>query len=919
VGTRGQRRAGLILSLAVSIVILALYFRGSLAALEAWAYDSLMPLRTDHSGAGNIVLVVVDDRSLDAVGEWPWPRSRHAQLIRRLMQAGPPKAIVFDLLFLRRRGHAQEDAALAREMKKAGNVFLAMYFAREEKALRVGKYGVRMARMNWPAAALAKAARGVGPVNVFPDQDGVVRAAPVALECRGRAYPSLPVLAAGFTCGARTLKPRITLGKYAHLGPCHIPVDHAGEMLIHFAGPYGTITSFSCYDILEGRAAPRSFAGKVVVVGFSAAGMSDSHSTPVSPAMPGVEINAHIIGTILERAYSKRASPLATAALILLAGVLVGLVVPRSSPGAAVAASLLLAAALVSAGIIFLQTRGLWFPIVTPALTVGAALLATTADAYRRTQRDDARLESSLSTLALATRMLGASTSRSTLIAALREEIRELVEARRCDVFLLEEESGNLVLLSATGEPADPPLILAPGEGLAGRATQQSKTIMMQRASEWPPEAEAVERLVGFTPGSIIAVPLKHHDRLLGAVQVVRRNDAPPFGERQAALLNALAFEAAVALENAELYEKLEGRVELANRQLVRAYRELEAEKERLGALLSNMADAVLMTDPHHRIVYLNPAAEALLNVRGTELMGSELTSLDVPGLAELVQSAKGEIVTAQLSLAQPEPRSLSAAARQISGSEGAPIGTVTVLTDVTVLQQLSELKTELVRHVSHEIRGPLTPIRGFAEVLLGEGDKHDAETREFLGIISHQSLRLERLVDGLLDAARLDAGHDLQLNLQSLRLAPVLERVIALERLGTETHTFRVEIPDDLPPLLADEARLEQVLINLVHNAVKYSREGGEILISASQQDKQVHISVKDQGMGMSPQEIAQLFQPFYRIQRDAEKRIKGTGLGLYLVRQLVELHGGRVWAESPGPGQGSTFNFTIPLAQST
>lgn len=915
-GIRARRRAGVILSLAVSVVMLALYFRGNLAALEAWAYDSLMAARAGSVATNKIAMVLIDDRSLDSLGEWPWPRSRHAQLIRRVMKAGPPKAVVFDLLFPPRQGQESEDAALAREMKKAGNVFLAMFFSREEKTLRVGDKGIRMTRIKCPSPVLGKAARGVGAVNVFPDHDGVVRASPTVFECRGRAYPSLGAMAAAFVSGARTLKPRIALGRCIQMGDCRIPVDHAGEMLIHFAGPYGAVRTYSYKDVLKGRIEPGRFADKVVVVGFSAAGMSDAHPTPVSPAMPGVEINAHIINTILQQAHSARASPLATVAIILLTGVLVGILVPRSSPSTSVAISLLLAAGIAGIGVLALDVWGLWLPIVAPPLTVGAALLATMADAYRRTQRDDVALESSLSTLALATRMLAVGTARASLVSALREEIRDLVQARRCDIYLFDEDSEHLILMDASGHPGDPAMGLALGESFVGRAAQQDKTVLVSAAAEWPAEAQAVERLVGFPPGAMLAVPLKHHDRLMGAAQVVRRADELPFGEREAALLNALAFEAAVALENAELYEKLEGKVELANRQLVRAYRDLASEKERLGALLNNMADAVLMTDPDHKIVYLNPAAEVLLGVRGADLMGSDLTALEVPGLADLVREASDQIATAQLSLSNPEPRNLSAAARQISGPDGAPIGTVTVLSDVTVLHQLSELKTELVRHVSHEIRGPLTPIRGFAELLLSEGEKHDEATREFLEIIAHQSLRLQRLVDGLLDAARLDAGHDLNLNLQPVRLADVVERTFALERLGTEGHTFRADIPADLPPLMADESRLEQVLVNLVHNAVKYSPDGGEITVSAHREDSQIRVSVRDPGLGMTREEIEQLFQPFYRIQRDAEKRIKGTGLGLYLVKQLVELHGGKVWAESTGHGKGSRFIFTIPAA---
>jgi len=917
---RHKHKPSLWLSLAVGAVMLALYLAGLLAGFEARAYDAFVLLRTEASVAENVRIVLIDDSSLEALGPWPWPRGRHAELLRRAAEVGPPRAVVFDLLFLNTPGKEEEDAELARALREAGNAFLAMYFEREPgQPLEVGEHGVLMTQVRKPSRALAQAAKGMGPVNVFPDRDGVVRSAPVAIDYNGRPYPSLAVQVASFAAGEKWDPLQVRLGDHAQLGRLRIPVDHAGEMLIHFAGPYGSVRWESYVDVLRGRIPRGWLKDKVVIVGFSAAGMADSHATPVSPAMPGVEINAHIVNTILQGEYLRKARWHVPIILILGAAIVLGFGVANLPPARCFLMAVLLSLAFLLGGIYSLNSRGVWIPVVTPILTVGVTLLACMVDAFRRAEKDEVELESSLSTLAMAARMLGASTSRKALLTALRDEIRDVVQARRSDIFLLDEDGQRLSLVSATGEVSPSAVSFATGEGLAGRVAAEGKALVLNppldRVS--PVDAGRVSDILGFEPGALLLVPLKHHDRLLGVVQVARRRDETPFAERDAALLEALAFEAAVALENAELYEKLEGRVELANRELVRAYRELAAEKDRVETLLQNMADAVIMNAPDGRALYLNPAGQALFGIKGSDAVGAELSVFQLGGLSELVAEAQEQAsATAQLTLEKPERRVLSATAKQIKGPDGTPIGTVTVLTDVTVLQELSEMKTELVRHVSHELRGPLTPIQGFAQMLLQQQSGFDPETREFLQIISHQSIRLQRLVEGLLDAARLEAGRGIELNIEPTALRPVVDRVIALEKLGTETHNFAVSIPDDLPLLAADESRLEQVIINLVHNAVKYSPDGGEISVTARTDGPVVEISVSDQGLGMTQQEVEQLFQPFYRLGRDSEKRIKGAGLGLYLTKQLVELHGGRVRAESEGSGRGSSFHFTIPVA---
>ncbi|MCJ7797562.1 MAG: HAMP domain-containing histidine kinase [Thermoleophilia bacterium] len=202
----------------------------------------------------------------------------------------------------------------------------------------------------------------------------------------------------------------------------------------------------------------------------------------------------------------------------------------------------------------------------------------------------------------------------------------------------------------------------------------------------------------------------------------------------------------------------------------------------------------------------------------------------------------------------------------------------------------------------------------GFAQTLRGMPEKIDEEERaEFLGIIEQESNRLLVMINDLLDISRMEAGRTLSVDYKDVDLRPLTEHVVRFQRVTTTSHSFLFEFPAEGLTVEADRDKVEQIVTNLVSNAIKYSPKGGEVVIGAREEGEEVVVYVRDQGLGMGPEEIGQLFQRYQRVDRDAIKGIRGTGLGLYLVRGLVEVHGGRVWAESQ-PGEGSTFYFSLP-----
>ncbi len=232
-------------------------------------------------------------------------------------------------------------------------------------------------------------------------------------------------------------------------------------------------------------------------------------------------------------------------------------------------------------------------------------------------------------------------------------------------------------------------------------------------------------------------------------------------------------------------------------------------------------------------------------------------------------------------------------------------------------LQELDRLKSDFVSMVSHELRSPLTNISGAVELMLEEEELSDEYVRKMLGVVGDQSGRLIRLVQGILDVSRIDAGK-LYLDLDEVDILPLLKRVVSSLQATTVFHWFDVPATDDLPPVWGDEDRIEQIFFNLLDNAIKFSPSGGPISIQMEAGDEEIGISITDPGVGISAVKQETLFQKFHRLDSHDSRETYGHGLGLYITKGLVEAHGGKIWVESV-EGEGSTFSLTLPLARKT
>ncbi len=340
---------------------------------------------------------------------------------------------------------------------------------------------------------------------------------------------------------------------------------------------------------------------------------------------------------------------------------------------------------------------------------------------------------------------------------------------------------------------------------------------------------------------------------------------------------------------------------------------ELKRARARLEVTLANLSDGVIITDDRGHVALANDAALAMLAVQGPIVDEPVVEVARDHELAEMVTKALATDDRVQERVVHHgrSGRVLQAAARRLD-TAGERIGVI-VLRDITELRRLEGVRRDFVANVSHELRTPLTSIRVLVETL-ESGALHDPDvSSDFLARIVSEVDRLALLVDDLLDLARIESGR--------IRLSP--ERVIpaemiwhVVERMEPQVEraglSVEVVVAADTPAVVADRERIDQVLLNLVHNAIKFTPAGGVITLSVSSVSNAVQFAVRDTGVGVSPEDMPRVFERFYKA--DRARHSQGTGLGLAIAKHIVQAHGGQIWAE-PNSDVGTVFRFTLPI----
>ena len=345
--------------------------------------------------------------------------------------------------------------------------------------------------------------------------------------------------------------------------------------------------------------------------------------------------------------------------------------------------------------------------------------------------------------------------------------------------------------------------------------------------------------------------------------------------------------------------------------------REAEEKKLQLSAVLENMAEGVLAVDREGHLVVVNSAAEGLLGIRREDTLGKNfMEAVFNHRLHDMLEEAsrKKGLIAGEIEIRRPHPALLKVNAVSIP-SEDHSVEGLLVLHDITKIRRLERLRRDFVANVSHELKTPITSIKGFIETLLGGALASREQSEKFLRMMEEDTLRLYRLVQDLLELSKIESG-EAPLHKEPCDLAAEAEKTLAKLKLFADEHGVTLEnhlrdVP--LPRVLADRDKLAQVLLNLTDNAVKFNKTGGRVLLTAETEGGKVRASISDTGPGIPESAIPRIFERFYRVDAGRARDQGGTGLGLAIVKHLVEAHGGEVSCRSE-LGKGSTFTFWLP-----
>ena len=473
-----------------------------------------------------------------------------------------------------------------------------------------------------------------------------------------------------------------------------------------------------------------------------------------------------------------------------------------------------------------------------------------------------------------------------------------LLGADACAVRTLEDD--ELVVGAAFGVGADDVV----GTRISATAWL-SGDVFQSRAPVAVVDASADERLAGADPlvaagySAYLGVPLSGPEGAPAGVLAVYARRPRTWRVEEIEALQALAGNTSAALANAELYSRV------------------SLEKERSVAILANIADGIVAVDRDGSVVLWNAAAEQVTGVPQEEAIGRTMVQVLQRELESDDDAAhSGQRLVSILRGGEEVWLSLSEAVMR--DPLGAVAGRIFAFRDISADRMVEQVKSDFVAAVSHELRTPLTSIYGFAETLLRQDIPFaEDERRTFLGYIASESGRLTEIVDQLLNVARLDAG-DLQVELGRIDVGSVVSEVVGTveQGEGVNGHRFEIDLPDEPLAAEADPEKVRQVFNILVENALRYSPQGGTVTVGARRNADRVEVRVVDEGMGIPASEREWIFRKFYRAESAARDGAAGTGLGLFIAKELVNAMGGRIWVDST-EGEGSSFAFELPVAR--
>lgn len=517
------------------------------------------------------------------------------------------------------------------------------------------------------------------------------------------------------------------------------------------------------------------------------------------------------------------------------------------------------------------------------------------------------------------TSQLAASLDQDRVLKQALALVEEAVPATQSLILLVDQASDRLVLRAARGAKGNDQTW---PKQLAAWVISTNQAVIVPDARRDPrwgnlPQEEPAR--------AALAVPLATNEEIVG-VLLLLHTEPDVFTPQQLDLVEAAAIQVANALNNASLYLLIRDQAQRLGRML--HLEQIESAKNQ--AILESIADGVVVADAHNRIVLVNLPASNILGMPRRSLIGKSINELlglyshaETSWLATIADWARNAdriqewtFLAGQLNI---EAKVVSIHLSPVlAGSQF--FGTVSIFRDITKEVEVDRLKSEFVSNVSHELRTPMTSIKGYVDLLLlGAAEPLGPRQQRYLEVVKNNAQRLQILVNDLLNISRLEMG-EIKLDLRPLSLQLLIRQVVDGHLNGRIQHEHKplsvsTNLPESLPAVYADAQRVIQILTNLLDNAFNYTLPDGHIGISARVENNFVFIRISDTGIGIAPENQAHIFERFYRADDNLVRTIPGTGLGLTIVKSLVEMHGGAIQVASK-PGKGSAFTFSLPIA---
>ncbi len=493
------------------------------------------------------------------------------------------------------------------------------------------------------------------------------------------------------------------------------------------------------------------------------------------------------------------------------------------------------------------------------------------------------------------------------------QRIAMILQAEKIVIMFYDREAGELIGIPPSyGVEEDRLKVfrVRATAGISGQVFRDGEAVIFHDSTHDPRTQKDPFGLLHVQNGVTVPLVIEKRDEenrvvernTIGVLHAFNKRHGEDFNDEDVRLLERMARNVGSIISNLQLY------------------REVVEEREELAQTFESLSAGLILVSPEGRLSQMNATARAMFGQTNDAIGKNARETLQSDELWEVLEEAHhgGEGAKRELAVVlQGVERIYEVQAAQVRNEEGKELGVVTIFNDVTEMKNIDKMKSSFVAMASHELRTPLTAIKGFVSTLLmGEDDFTKDERLEFHTIIDQECDRLRRLIDDLLNTARIEAGESLKPNYSRFRLLPIFEKAVTIQAQASGRHTIQLDVQNQLPDtIVGDEDKLDQILTNLLNNSIKYSPNGGTIWVHAKNEGSTVLVGVQDQGMGIPKEHLNRVFERFHRVDNEDNRKIYGTGLGLYLVQHLVEqVHQGKIWAESE-VGVGSTFWFRIPI----